>query len=407
MEQPPTPTPAPQFPDVPPKPIKTIRWGLIAIGSLIALALIAQMVSHSGSATQGVAKNTSMMDKPQTTNQEQLEGFQRQQEMQQKQLIDAEKNASAALASMKGLEAQQADGLPAMTPQQKTAMGGGAQFRPATTTTAPEKKKHPGYESNTVAVDFSATQQDAKAPKGLTAPQFGYNAATDEGFAPESEQAIADAKPEPAEDKKPKYDFDSSTGAMYRVFEGTIIETVLTNRVNGAFVGPINCMVTTDIYSHDHQRLLVPQGTRIIGSVTAVGSTNQQRLFVGFHRMIMPDGYSVSLDKFIGLNVVGETGLRDLVNHHYLTIFGASLAIGAIGGLAQIGNGSSGFGYDPSVSLRSGISQQMAQESQQILNRFLNMLPTFQIRERTRVKVYISADLLLPAYEAHTVSPTL
>jgi type IV secretion system protein VirB10 len=30
----------------------------------------------------------------------------------------------------------------------------------------------------------------------------------------------------------------------YRLFEGTILETVLTNRLDGSFSGPINCMVT-------------------------------------------------------------------------------------------------------------------------------------------------------------------
>ena len=39
---------------------------------------------------------------------------------------------------------------------------------------------------------------------------------------------------------------------------------------------------------------------------------------MAFHRMILPDGYSVSLDKFQGLDVVGQAGLRDLVNHHYV-----------------------------------------------------------------------------------------
>ena len=72
--------------------------------------------------------------------------------------------------------------------------------------------------------------------------------------------------------------------------------------------------------------------------MSAVASPNQERLFVAFHRMIMPDGYSVSLDKFQGLDVVGQTGLRDLVNHHYVQIFGASLALAAVAATAQIGN---------------------------------------------------------------------
>ncbi len=195
----------------------------------------------------------------------------------------------------------------------------------------------------------------------------------------------------------------SSTG----IFEGTVLETVLTNRINGAFAGPIDTMLTTDIWSHDHQQLLIPQGTRCLGTVSAVNGTGQQRLFVAFHRCIMPDGYSLDLDKFPGLNQIGETGLRDIVNHHYFQIFGASLAIGAVGGLAQIGNGYSGFGYDPSTAIRNGVSQEMAQESMQILDRFLNQLPTFIVRERSRVRIYLSSDLEIPAYSAHQVDPTL
>ena len=53
----------------------------------------------------------------------------------------------------------------------------------------------------------------------------------------------------------------------------------------------------------------------------------------------MPDGYSVNLDQFKGMNQIGDTGLRDQVNNHYLRIFGASLAVGAIGGIAEAGTG--------------------------------------------------------------------
>ena len=44
--------------------------------------------------------------------------------------------------------------------------------------------------------------------------------------------------------------------------------------------------------------------------------------------MIMPDGYSVDLDQFHGLDQIGEEGLKDKVNNHYLQIFGTSIALG-------------------------------------------------------------------------------
>jgi type IV secretory pathway VirB10-like protein len=187
---------------------------------------------------------------------------------------------------------------------------------------------------------------------------------------------------------------------LYRLFEGTILETVLTNRLDGTFSGPVNCMVTTDVYSHNGQHLLIPQGTRVLGEVHKVDTFGQQRLAVVFHRMIMPDGYSASLDKFQGLSQAGETGLRDQINHHYVQVFGVSLAIGAIAGLSQA-NTQYGTSESAADAYRQGVATSLSQSSLQILDRYLNVLPTFTIREGHRVKIYLSADLSLPAYDQH------
>ncbi len=121
-------------------------------------------------------------------------------------------------------------------------------------------------------------------------------------------------------------ELDRAEGPEYRLFEGTVLETVLTNRLDGSFSGPINCMVTTDVYSRNGRHLLIPQGSRVLGEVRKIETFGEQRLAVIFHRLIMPDGYSVSLDKLQGLNQIGETGLQDQVNHHYLEVFGVSIA---------------------------------------------------------------------------------
>jgi type IV secretion system protein TrbI len=193
---------------------------------------------------------------------------------------------------------------------------------------------------------------------------------------------------------------DREEGKRFRLFEGTVLETVLTNRLDGSFSGPVNCMVTTNVYSHNGLHLLIPQGSRVLGEVKRVETFGQQRLAIMFHRLIMPDGYSVSLDKFQGLNQIGETGLVDQVNHHSMQVFGVSLAIGAIAGLSQA---NTRYGLDESAAdaYRQGVATSLSQSSLRILDRYLNVLPTFTIREGHRVKVYLSDDLLLPAYDQH------
>jgi type IV secretory pathway VirB10-like protein len=196
------------------------------------------------------------------------------------------------------------------------------------------------------------------------------------------------------------------TGKRHVVFEGTVLEALLINRLNGTFSGPVNCLVTTDIYSHDRQQVLIPAGTKVLGEAKKVEAFGQQRLAVFFHRLIMPDGYSVSLDQFKGLNQAGETALRDKVNNHYLQIFGASLAVGILGGISEAGTGNV-FTNSPLDRARAGFGSNLANSSTEILDRFLNILPTVTIREGSRVKVYLSGDLLLPDYAQHAMQPNL
>jgi type IV secretory pathway VirB10-like protein len=197
-----------------------------------------------------------------------------------------------------------------------------------------------------------------------------------------------------------------AAGKTYILFEGTILESVLINRLDGQFVGPVECLLTNDVYSHDRQHLLIPAGTKILGETRRVEAFGQTRLAVAFHRLIMPDGYSINLDQFKGLNQIGDAGLRDQVNNHYLRIFGASLAIGALGAVAEAGTGGT-FNASGADLMRQGFAQSMAQSSEQILDKFLNILPTVTIREGHRVKVYLSDDLAMPDYNNHTMPPDL
>jgi type IV secretory pathway VirB10-like protein len=223
---------------------------------------------------------------------------------------------------------------------------------------------------------------------------------------PSSAEAHTERKEEPRPAAASGGVTNAATGKTYVLFEGTILETVLVNRLAGQFSGPLECLVTTDVYSHDRQHLLIPAGTRALGEAKKVDNSGQTRLAVVFHRLIMPDGYSVSLDQFKGLDQIGDTGLRDQVNNHYLRIFGVSLAIGALGAVAEAGTGgiTTASGSD---LMRQGFASSTAQSSAQILDRFLNILPTVTIREGHRVKIYLSGDVLLPDYNNHQMPSNL
>ena len=221
--------------------------------------------------------------------------------------------------------------------------------------------------------------------------------------APDVATEPAKAKSEAEQDRQHKrrpLDFDSAAQPLYWLPEGTVIEAELTNRLDGDEPGPVNVMITNDVYKPGTRLVLIPQGARGLGEAHEVSLLGQQRLAVAFHRILTPglNGYGIPLDRpEPGLAQAGEAGLHDKVNNHYATIFGAALAVGAIGGLAQIGNNAASL--TTLSDFRNGVSASTAQSADRILDRFLNRMPTITIREGTRVKIILTDDLALPAYQ--------
>ena len=277
----------------------------------------------------------------------------------------------------------------------------------STTTPAPESGSPTG--SAALVPTSPDTMQIAQLLKDTQANPIPSAPGT-LSFAParnDSMETIHDRKEEaknPAD--APAGSANAAAGKPYLLFEGTVLETVLINRLDGHFAGPVECLLSTDVYSSDRQHLLIPAGSKLLGETKKVDTFGQTRLAVVFHRVLMPDGYSVSLDQFKGLDQIGDTGLRDQVNNHYLRIFGVSLAIGALGAVAEGGTAGS-LNASGADLMRQGFAQSTAQSSAQILDKFLNVMPTVTIREGHRVKVFLSGDLALPDYSNHKMPSDL
>ena len=389
---------------------------LVVIIGFIGIANLASLLSGDKKS----APVSAMPMRPAAPNAQQVNSFESQQQLQAQRDAEArqhEQELAAALQQLQqteGAPGPEAAGAPPMTAAQRDAIYGDSPNAPQRTSNmtqaqaeakqkelAKEKQQQDAINSDTVAIDFERT-----APSPATIEAVAQEtAATAAGGAAPSKPVSTTAKTDSQKNPMAGYDFDTYDGRLYRVFEGTVLEGVVTNHIDGGFSGPIMVSLTTDLYSHDHQQLLLPQGTRLLGDVQSVGNAQQRKMFVTFHRAICPDGFSLEFAKYIGLDQIGTTGLATKVNHGYLQAFAAAAAIGGLGGLAQIGN--NGSVLDPSVQIRNGISEQSAVEGEQVLNHFLNRLPIITLKEGSRARVYIGTDLLIPSYAEHHVDPTL
>ncbi|HEY0308054.1 MAG TPA: TrbI/VirB10 family protein [Acidobacteriaceae bacterium] len=412
-----SPATVPDQPEVKP-PVRKGLPVVIALVTIIALIGIAN-ISSLLRGNKKAAPQSALSMWPATANPQQVSSFETQQQAQARQDADLAQRQQQLAAAMQQLQAAQetpgpeAAGAPPMTAAQRDAIYGNSPNAPTHTSNvseaqaeakqkqlAREKQHQDAINSDTVAIDFAHTGgAAATVPPAAPTAVLGESEVSSARVAAEAPGGATKSDP------MAPYDFDTYDGRLYRVFEGTVLEGVVTNHIDGGFSGPIMLDLTTDLYSHDHQQLLLPQGTRLLGTVQSVGSAEQRKMFVTFHRAICPDGFSLEFAKFIGLDQIGTTGLATKANHGYLEAFAAAAAVGGLGGLAQIGNNGSVF--TPSTEIRNGISEQTAQEGEQVLNHFLNRLPVITLKEGSRARVYIGTDLLIPSYAEHRVNPTL
>ncbi|MGH2602948.1 MAG: TrbI/VirB10 family protein, partial [Dehalococcoidia bacterium] len=122
---------------------------------------------------------------------------------------------------------------------------------------------------------------------------------------------------------------------LHRIHEGTVLETILKNRLDSTAAAPVDCLVATPIYSQHRQHVLIPAGSRVLGETKPIQTPDATRLAVTFHRLLLPNGESHALTHATALNQTGDAHLHDRVNRHYAAMFGAAGAIGLISGLAQ------------------------------------------------------------------------
>ena len=207
-------------------------------------------------------------------------------------------------------------------------------------------------------------------------------------FAPGGGGSASQASPSPSRPSEPgRLVHPLNPAGWERIPEGSFLEAVLLTQLSGEFPGPVLAMVSVSLYSADRQRVVIPRGARVVGTASAVQNRDQSRLAVAFHRLLLPDGSWIDLE-FAGLNQAGESALRDQVNRRYLSTFAAAGAVGALSGLTLAG--ASPYG------LRAGVGQGLGGSASSMLDRYLNRMPEIMIRAGHRLRVWFTADVLVP-----------
>lgn len=191
----------------------------------------------------------------------------------------------------------------------------------------------------------------------------------------------------------------------YQVMAGSVIAASLITGLDSDLPGFVVAQVTENVYdSVTGQILLIPQGSRLVGSYDSVVAFGQSRALLVWQRIILPNGSSIQIDNLPATDTAGYAGLSDGVDYHtWQLLMGVAmstlLGVGTeIGSTSNQSNTQSGVGASLVQAIRQSTQQSVNQAGQRIVEKNLNIQPTLTVRPGWPLRVVIHKDLVLNAY---------
>lgn len=189
----------------------------------------------------------------------------------------------------------------------------------------------------------------------------------------------------------------------FEVRVGSVIPAVMIGGINSDLPGEIIAQVSQNVRdTRTGQHVLIPQGSRLIGTYDSHIAMGQRRVMVGWHRVQFPDGSTMELGNMGGTDPAGYSGFTDKVNNHYWRIFGNATLLSLIGAGAQLSQPDSNndpYSTDAGEELAAELGRQWGQVGQEMTKRNMNIQPTLEIRPGYQFNVMVNKDLILEPYE--------
>lgn len=188
----------------------------------------------------------------------------------------------------------------------------------------------------------------------------------------------------------------------YELKSGTVIPCALITGINSDLPGSITCQVRQHVYDTiTGNYLLLPQGTRAIGEYDSAIVYGQSRVLVVWHRLILPNGDSLSLEGMDGVDLSGYAGYTDIVDNHWKRLIGAVVlsSLFSAAPVAVVGNDpSDDFNRSVEDEVARNVGDNIQRAGERIVSKNLEIQPTITVRPGYAINIFVKKDLILAPY---------
>lgn len=190
------------------------------------------------------------------------------------------------------------------------------------------------------------------------------------------------------------------------VMAGTIIPASLLMGINSDLPGPLLAQVRENVYdSVTHTHILIPQGTKVIGTYDSQVVYGEKRVLVVWQRLRLPNEYSIQLEGMQGVDLAGYSGIAGKVDAHFWDLMKAVLlsSVLSVGSRVPFGN-QEGFAPTLTQEFAQDFASAANRAGQSLVNRELSRKPTIDVAPGRSFNIFAHRDMVLPIYNGDVVN---
>jgi type IV secretion system protein VirB10 len=180
----------------------------------------------------------------------------------------------------------------------------------------------------------------------------------------------------------------------YELKAGSIISGVMMGGINSDMPGTIVGQVSEHIYdTATGSHLLIPQGSRMVGTYDSHVVYGQNRILVVWERIVYPDGTSLNLEGMLGADQSGYAGFKQKIDNHYSRLIGAALFASVFVAAGRIATQDDENDDGSKTEAANAVMETMASLGARLAERNLNVAPTLRILPGYRFAIICTRDI--------------
>ncbi len=198
------------------------------------------------------------------------------------------------------------------------------------------------------------------------------------------------------------------------VAQGKIIDAVLESAVNTDLSGMLRGIVSRDVYAESGKNVLIPKGSRLVGTYKTDVRYGQSRVDIIWERLMLPNGTDIAISS-PGTDPLGRTGVSGNVDNKFSNMVNAAFLISSIkigaGYVVDKLLGSNGSDKkikieiegekeiktgDTLALMADDATKDITTSLTDIVEQSKDVKPSIKIPQGAKIKVFVNRDLVFP-----------